>query len=407
VRWNGRNRSLQVYHRALAGELDAGMTKTGFIFANLFRRKARTMLTLLSVTCAFLLFGLLQAVNVLLRADVSFVGATRLIVQARVSMAQPLPMRMLPQLQAVPGVQAVTQLLWFGGVMGENTPIAAFAVDPEGLPRVSPQWVMPEEQWRAFAKTRTGAIAGRLMAQQQGWKIGSKIPIKSNIFPQKNGSKDWTFDLVGIFDGRDAAAQKQTSRVYLNHAYVDEANQFGSGNAGVFVLRLADPDQAQSIAQTVDRMFENSPDETKTQTEQDFVLAFVKQIGDIGMIVRWILFAVFFTLLLVVGNTMAQSVRERIPELAVLKTLGFSNESVLGFVLAEAAILCGLGGLVGMALATLAGFAVESATSVPLAVDYRVWGAGMVAIVLLSLAVGLLPALRARRLSIVDALAGR
>jgi putative ABC transport system permease protein len=373
----------------------------------LFRRKARTILTLLSVTCAFLLFGLLQAVNVLLKADVSFVGATRLITQARVSMTQPLPMRMLPQLQAIPGVQAVTQLLWFGGVIGENTTIAAFAIDPEGLQRVSPQWVMPEEQWRAFADTRTGMIAGRLMAQQQGWKIGSKIPLKSNIFPQKNGSKDWAFDLVGIFDGRDAAAQKQTLRVYLNHAYVDEANQLGSGNAGFFVLRLADPDQAQTVAQTVDKMFENSPDETKTQTEQDFILSFVKQIGDIGMIVRWILFAVFFTLLLVVGNTMAQAVRERIPELAVLKTLGFSNESVLGFVLAEAMILCGLGGLLGLLLATLGGFAVESATNVPLAVDYRVWGAGVIAIFTLSLAVGLLPALRARRLSIVDALAGR
>jgi putative ABC transport system permease protein len=383
------------------------MTKTGFIFANLFRRKVRTILTLLSVTCAFLLFGLLQAVNVLLRADVSFVGATRLIAQARVSMTQPLPMRMLPQLQAVPGVQAVTQLLWFGGVIGENTTIAAFAIDPERLRAVSPQWVMPEEQWRTFADTRTGMIAGRLMAEQQGWTIGSKIPIKSNIFPQKNGSKDWAFDLVGIFDGRDAAAQKQTLRVYLNHAYVDEANQFGHGNAGFFVLRLSDPNQAQAVAQTVDKMFENSPDETKTQTEQDFILGFVKQIGDIGMIVRWILFAVFFTLLLVVGNTMAQAVRERIPELAVLKTLGFSNESVLGFVLAEAMILCGLGGLLGLALATLGGFAVESATNVPLAVDYRVWGAGVVAIIALSLAVGLLPALRARRLSIVDALAGR
>lgn len=383
------------------------MTRTGFVVANLFRRKARTILTLLSVMCAFLLFGMLQAVNVLLRADVSFVGATRLITQARVSLVQPLPMRMLPQIQAVPGVQAVTQLLWFGGVMGENTTIAAFAVDPEGLRRVSPQWVMPEEQWRAFADTRTGMIAGRLMAQQNNWKIGSKIPIKSNIFPQRNGSRDWAFDLVGIFDGRDAAAQKQTLRIYLNHAYIDEANQFGQGNAGFFVERLADPDQAQTVAQTIDRMFENSSDETKTQTEQEFVLAFVKQIGDIGMIVRWILFAVFFTLLLVAGNTMAQSVRERIPELAVLKTLGFSNESVLGFVLAESAILCGMGGLAGLALATLGGFIIESATNVPLSVDYRVWTAGVIAIVLLSLAVGLLPALRARRLSIVDALAGR
>jgi putative ABC transport system permease protein len=383
------------------------MTKTGFVMANLFRRKARTTLTLLSVICAFLLFGLLQAVNVLLRADVSFVGATRLVTQAKVSITQPLPIRLQAQIEKIPGVQAVTHSLWFAGVLGENTQIGAFAIDPQGLRAVSPQWVMPDEQWRAFANTRTSMIAGRLMAEQQGWKIGSKIPIKSKIFPQRNGSKDWAFDLVGIFDGRDESAQKQTLRVYLNYAYVDEANQFGPGNAGFFIIRLADPNQAQTIAQTVDQMFENSPDETRTQTEQEFIIGFIKQVGDIALIVRWILFAVFFTLLLVVGNTMAQAVRERIPELAVLKTLGFSNESVLGFVLAESVVLCALGGLTGLCLATLAGLAVESATSVPVAVDYRVWGAGAVAILLLSLAVGLLPALRARNLSIVDALAAR
>ncbi len=380
------------------------MTKTGFIVANLFRRKIRTTLTLLSVTCAFLLFGLLQAVNVLLQADVSFVGATRLITQARVSFTQPLPIRLLTQIEAVPGVQAVASSLWFGGVVGENTQIAAFAVDPARLRSVSPQWAMPEEQWRAFANTRTGMIAGRLMADQQGWKIGGKIPIKSNIWPQRDGSRDWTFDLVGIFDGRDEAAQKQTLRVYLNYAFVDEANQFGRGIAGFFILRLADPDRAQAVAQAVDRMFENSPDETKTQTEQDFIVSFVRQIGDIGLIVRWILFAVFFTLLLVVGNTMAQAVRERIPELAILKTLGFSNETVLGFVLAESVMLCVLGGISGLGIATIAAVVVANATNAPVVVDYRVWGMGVAAIVALSIAVGLLPALKARRLSIVDAL---
>ena len=383
------------------------MTRFGFIVANLFRRKLRTTLTLLSVTSAFLLFGLLQAVNVLLQADVSFVGATRLIVQAKVSITQPLPIRLQPQIESVPGATAVTHSLWFGGVVGENTTIAAFAIDPEGLRKVSPQWVMPDQQWRAFAGTRTSMVAGRLLADQQGWKIGQKVPIKSRIFPQKNGSKDWQFDLVGIFDGKDEKAQKQTLRTYLNYAFVDEANQFGQGNAGFFIVRLADPDQAQQVAQAIDAKFENSPDETRTQTEQDFLLDFIRQIGDIGLIVRWILFAVFFTLLLVVGNTMAQAVRERIPELAVLKTLGFSDESVLAFVLAEASMLCLIGGVVGLGLATFAAFAAANATNVPVAVDYRVWGAGAVAIVLLSLAVGLLPALRARRLSIVDALAGR
>jgi putative ABC transport system permease protein len=173
------------------------------------------------------------------------------------------------------------------------------------------------------------------------------------------------------------------------------------------VIRLANPDQAEQVAGAVDTKFENSPDETKTQTEKDFNIGFVKQIGDIGLIVRWILFAVFFTLLLVVGNTMAQSVRERVPELAILKTLGFSDTSVLGFVLAEAVAICLIGGVIGMGLATMLAFVVGSTGQFPISVDYRVWSAGFAAIIVLALAVGLLPALRAQRLKIVDALAGR
>ena len=384
------------------------MTRTGFVFANLFRRKGRTILTLLSVTTAFLLFGLLQAVNVLFDRPADFVGITRLITQARVSMVQPLPIRLLPQIEAVPGVQRVAWVLWFGGKIGDNAPVFALAADPLRLRDVSPQWVMPDAQWQAFARNRTGMIAGRLVAEQYGWKIGDRIPIKSSIVPQHNGSRDWAFDLVGIFDGKDAQARKATQqRVYLNYAYVDEASAYGSGNVNFFVLSLKDAALSEQVARTIDAMFENSPDETKTQTEQDFTVAFIRQVADIGLIVRWIMFAVFFTLLLVVGNTMAQSVRERVPELAVMKTLGFSDGSVLGFVLAEATALCVIGGAIGLALATAIGVAVSQLSSFPLPVNYRVWIAGAVAIALLSLATGLLPALRARRLTIVDALAGR
>ncbi len=377
--------------------------------ANLLRKKTRTILTLLSIVMAFLLFGLLQAVNVLFSTGADFVGATRLVTQARVSFTQPLPLRLLPQIESVPGVGQVMWIQWFGAVWQENTELFFFAVDPARLHAVYPEYVMPMEQWKAFEQTRTGMIAGRVLADQYSWKIGDKLPIASNIFPKQDGSKSWIFDLVGIYDGKDAEWQRQTNVGYINFAYFDEENQFGSGRAGTYTLRLSDPNQAERVAQTIDTRFENSPDETKTIPEKEFNLGFFKQIGDIGQIVRWILFAVFFTLLLVVGNTIAQSVRERIPELAILKTLGFTDRNVLGFVLAEAATLCVTGGLLGLVLATLAGILISNvAGSVfPIAVDYRVWIVGMGSIVGLTFAVGLLPALRASRLTIVDALAGR
>ena len=385
------------------------MTRTGFVLANLMRKKTRTVLTLLSIVMAFLLFGLLQAVNVLFSAGSDFVGATRLVTQARVSFTQSLPMRLLPQIESVPGVEQVMWQQWFGAVWQENTQLVFLAADPLRLRAVYPEYVMPDAQWKAFAETRTSMIVGRNLADKYGWKIGDKVPISSNIFPQKDGSKNWIFDLVGIYDGKDSEWQRNTNVGWINFAYFDEANQFARGMAGTFTSKLADPDQAQQVARTIDAMFENSADETKTQTEKDFNIGFIKQFGDIGLIVRWILFAVFFTLLLVVGNTTAQSVRERIPELAILKTLGFTDGSVLGLVLAEAVALCLIGGLAGLALATPLGVAIAHASggNLPLAVDHRVWAMGLAAIALLSFAVGLMPAMRASRLTIVDALAGR
>ena len=385
------------------------MTRAGFVIANLFRRKTRTVLTLLSVIMAFLLFGLLQSLESVFSAGADFVGATRLITQARVSFTQPLPIGIVPKLEAVPGVARVSYSQWFGGVWQENTPVFVFAVDPERYHDVYPEFVMPAAQWEAFAKTRTGMIAGRMLASKFGWQVGQKIPISSNIFPQKNGSKSWQFDLVGIFDGKDESNQRQTNQALINFAYFDEANQFVHARANFFTLKLTDSDRAQAVSHTVDGLFENSPDETKTQTEKDFNLGFVKQIGDIGLIVRWILFAVFFTLLLVVGNTMAQSVRERVPELAVLKTLGFSDGSVLAFVLAEALLLCLAGGLIGLSFAAVLGALVQKATGgqFQLQATAWVWTIGVISILLMSIAVGLLPALRAQRLRIVDALAGR
>lgn len=386
------------------------MTRTGFVLANLFHKKTRTVLTLGCIVFAFLLFGLLQSLNQIFSASADFIGATRLVTQSRVSFTTSLPMRMVPELDTMPGVERVMFQQWFGAVFRDDPQIFAFAVEPQRLHDVYPEWVMPEEHWNAFRDIRQSMIAGRLLAEKYGWKVGDRIPLKSNIFPQKNGSKDWEFELVGIYDGKDEEWQRQTAGgMYINRDYWAEAAQFGGGLAGIFVVKLQDPGMAESVAAAIDKRFENTADETKTMAEKDFQVGFVKQLGDIGLIVRWILFAVFFTLLLVVGNTMAQSVRERVPQLAVLKTLGFTDNAVLGFVLAETLALCTIGGLLGLALATLAGAAVAQLAGpmLPIAVDWRVWVAGVIAILVLALAVGLLPALRARSLKIVDALAGR
>lgn len=380
----------------------------GLIWANLFRKKTRTVLTLLSLVSAFLLFGLLQAVSNAFSAGADFVGASRLVTQARVSFTQSLPMRQLRQIEGVPGVAAVNYAQWFGGVYQEpRNFFAQFAVDPDRLFAVYPEWTLTDAEKERFRTIKASAIVGKQLAEKFKWKIGDQIPLESTIWPTQDGNKTWTFEVAGIFGGIDKDWDARANLMYLNFAYFDEERQFGRGGAGTFAIKLADSKQAESVASTIDAMFENSPDETKTQTEKDFNLGFFKQIGDIGLLVRYVLFAVFFTILLVVGNTMAQSVRERIPELAVMKTLGFTDATVLSMVLAEALLICGLGALIGMGLAALL-LSGASRQQLPVTPgDLTLWLQALAAAFALAIAVGLLPAWRARSLKIVDALAGR
>ncbi len=381
----------------------------GLIWANLFRKKTRTALTLLSLISAFLLFGLLQAVSNAFSAGADFVGASRLITQARVSFTQSLPMRHLRQIEGVPGVEAVSFQQWFGGIYQDpKNFFAQFAVEPDRLFTVYPEWKLSEPEKQRFRSIKASAIVGSQLAKKFGWKVGDQVPLESTIWPTQDGNKTWTFEVAGIFGGVDADWEARANLMYLNFAYFDEERQFGRGAAGTFSLKLKDSTQAASVAAAVDAMFENSPDETKTQTEKDFNIGFFKQIGDIGLLVNYVLFAVFFTILLVVGNTMAQSVRERIPELAVLKTLGFTDFTVLMMVLSEALLICLLGALIGMGFAALILKAASVAIQLPLSAgNTKLWLQAIAAAFTLSVAVGVLPAWRARTLKIVDALAGR
>ncbi|HUR40996.1 MAG TPA: FtsX-like permease family protein, partial [Verrucomicrobiae bacterium] len=283
-----------------------------------------------------------------------------------------------------------------------------FAVNPERWLRTFPECKLPPEHEQRWRQVRTGVIAGRQLADRFGWKVGDTIPLLSQIWPQRDGSRAWQFELAGIFDHASADSCARQGNMYLRYDYFDEARQFGQGAAGIFVVRIKDPEQAGPIGQSIDTMFENSPDESKTQTEKDFSLNFLRQIGNLKLILYSILGAVFFAILMLTGNTMSQAVQDRIPELAVLKTLGFRDGQVLGLILAESIFMCVIGGLGGMLLALVAMQVLGALPGFPeITADAGVWLFAAVSAVGLGLVVGALPAWRAWRLPIVDALAGR
>lgn len=381
------------------------------IWAALFRRKTRTFLTLVSIIAAFLLFGMLDAVRTAFDSgSQSIAGVDRLVTSSRYSIIQPLPESLKMRIAAIPGVRDVAHANWFGGIYQDpKNFVFSYAVSANYLD-LYPELHLSAEQRKAFDDTRTGAVIGEALAEKYGWKVGDKIPLQSTIFPQKNGDKSWTFDIVGIFKADRDAPNGMDQLFLLQWKYFDEANAFGSGTVGWYIDRLTDPAQGDRVAQAVDALSANSDHETKTQTEQAFSASFAKQLGDIGLIVGSIMGAVFFTLILLTGNTMAQAVRERTHELAVLKTIGFSSRSVLGLVLAESVLLLLLGGVIGLGIAALLAPGVSKGSggmiSLP-PVGIGSWAMGIAMMVLIGLVVGALPAWRAMRLNIVDALAGR
>lgn len=379
------------------------------IWAQLFRSKTRTLLTLFSVIVAFLLFGLLDSVRVAFTAGGSVEGVNRLVVASRLSITQSLPVRLEAQIRNVPGVRDVTYAMWFGGIYKDPKDFFPnFSVAPNFFDLYS-EYVVPPEQLKAFRETRTGAAVGEALAKKNGWKVGDVIPLQATIFP-RGGSNDWPLELKAIFRAKDRANVQAENQLMMNWKYFDESNDYIKGRVSWYTVRLDNPEHASRVAQAIDALSANSDHETKSQTESAFQQAFVKQFADIGLIVTSIMGAVFFTLVLLTGNTMAQAVRERIPELATLKTLGFQDRTVLTLVIVESVLLIVLGGLLGMALASAAIPVLASASrgALPVhAVPMQTWLIGTALMLVIGVVVGLLPALRAQRLKIVDALAGR
>jgi putative ABC transport system permease protein len=382
------------------------------VWASLFRRKTRTLLTLVSIVAAFLLFGLLDAVRTSFnQAGQSANGAERLQVGSKLSFIQPLPKSLEAQIAQVPGVKSVSYANWFGGAYQDpHNQVFSFAVAPNYLDLFR-EIAVSEAERKAFADTRTGALIGEGLAKRFNWKVGDHVPLQSTIFPNREGNKNWAFDIVGILHATDKKTGGFFDQMFLLHwKYFDETTPYGGGLVGWYVIQVADVNQANRVAKAIDALSANSDHETRTQTEQAATASWMKQLADIGLIVGSIMGAVFFTLLLLSGNTMMQAVRERTSELAVLKTIGFSNHSVLAMVLAESVLLLVLGGVVGLGLASLI-IPIVSASSGGMlnlpSVGADSWALGLALMAMIGVLVGALPALSAMRLNIVDALAGR
>ena len=381
------------------------------VWAALMRRKPRTILTMLSVIVAFLLYGLLQGVVAAFTAGIDIAGADRLITTGKYSLTQMQPVGFANQIRTVEGVKQVAYQSWFGGIYQEEKNFfAQFPSDVVPYLEIYPEVLLPADQKETFLKTRTGAVVLKKLADKYGWKIGDKVPIISTIWPKKDGSSVWEFDLVGIFDCKDGATRAQHEYLLFHHESFEEARAFGQGSVGWFIERTEDPAQNAAVSLAIDKLFANSPNPTKTDSEKAFNQGFVKQFGNLQLILGGIMGAVIFTLLMLTGNTMMQSVRERIPELAVLKTLGYTDRLVLVLVLVEALVLCGFAAALGMGLAGWLAPAIGNGLPIPgfagMKLTTDAWIVGGVIAAGLALLVGLPPALRAMRLDIVRALMG-
>ena len=378
------------------------------IWSNLKRKKVRTSLTILSVLVAFVLFGFLSSIKQALTGGVQMAGADRLVVRHKVSIIQLLPESYKARMERIPGVVIATHQTWFGGVYQDpKNFFMQCPVIPEEFLDISPEIILPPDQRKAWVNTRTGAIVGRKTAEKFHWKIGDKIPIQSSIWSQANGSHTWEFDLVGIFDGKEKGTD--TTPLFFRYDFFDEGRgggSYGKGMVGWYTIKIKDPSKAAEVAQLVDKEFENSDAETKTEPEGAFVQAWASQIGNIALMVGAILGAVFFTILLVAGNTMSQAVRERAGELGVLKAMGFTNAQVVAFVLVESCLLSLLGGGLGLGLAWLVISRGDPTGGLlpffffPLR-DVLI-GVGLA--LALGLATGIFPALQTLRLRVADAL---
>jgi putative ABC transport system permease protein len=372
------------------------------IFANLFRKKVRLALTIGSFAVALFLFAFLGVVSDAFNRGADVAGADRLMVINRTSIINTLPLSYRDEILRIPGVKSITHDNWFGGVyQDEKNFFPQFVIDPESQRRVYPELLVPDDQWSAFLKDREGAIVGAQTMQRFGWKMGDRIPIKTTLY----GGGSWEFNIDGVYHGKNPLDDE--TQFWIQWDYFEERiPQSIKGQIGWYILRVNNPDDSTRIAQTIDKNYLNSPNETKTETESAFAAGWVKQFGNIQFLIVTIGSVVFFTLLLVTGNTMAISIRERYGELAVLKAIGFSDRAVLWFVLGESLIIAAVG-CVGLLLAMVAvpGIARAMAGMLPaLILSPKIMVFGLIAALAVGIVSAIIPGMNAMRLRVVDAL---
>ena len=373
------------------------------ILANLFRKKVRLLLTIGSFAVALFLFAFLAVVKDAFGRGADVAGADRLVIINRTSIINPIPLSYRDKILRIPGVKVVTHNNWFGGVyQDEKNFFPQFVIDPENQRQVLPELIVPDEQWNAFLKDRQGAIVGARTAERFHWKIGDRIPIKATIA----GNGSWEFNIDGIYHGKNP--KDDETQFWFQWDYYEEmVPERFKGNVGWYVLRVENPDESPRVAKAIDNEFADSPYETKTETESAFAAGWVKQFGNIQFLILTIGAVVFFTLLLVTGNTMAISVRERTSELAVLKAIGYSDRTVLLFVLAESLVIALIGGLLGLGLAELLVPGVDKALSgmLPnLVLAPSILAQGLLTALVVGVISGLLPGIGAMRMRVVNAL---
>lgn len=378
------------------------------VWSGLMRKRVRTLLTMLSVTIAFWLYGTLDGITAAFDdALVAMTSAARLRTQSRVNVRMGLPYAHRALIESIPGVRDVGPITFVGGYYRDSVDyIEVAALDIARIDTMG-NFALDPAQVEAMQRTRTGAIIGPELASTYGWKIGDRVTVRSPVWARVDGSNDWTFDIVGIY-GIPEGAFPADEGFWVNYAYFDEERTFGRGTVTYYTLRVSDADRAAAIAAEIDALFANSAFETLTQNERDFFGGQIERIGNIGFIVNSIIGAVLFALLFVTGNTMMQSIRERVPELAVLKTYGFGNASITLLVFAEAALLCLTSAALGLGVAALLFPTMFEAMGVaPIPIEKSTLVGGVALAALLAFVSSWLPTWRAHRLSIVDALAGR